>query len=107
VKPIYFFLLTLLLSGCNAIFPEYKTFYIGNKLADCTGVGPQKCMLVKEQPNEDWNYLYDGIEGFTYEEGFYYILRIRVIDVPYPPQDASSQRYVLIELKSKQVDEPK
>ena len=49
---------------------EEMTIYIGPILADCEGEGPQKCMLVKESPDEKYTYFYDQIEGFEVEDGF-------------------------------------
>jgi heat shock protein HslJ len=78
-----------------------KTLYVAHYLADCVGVGPMKCMLVRETPDAEWTMFYDKIQGFEYEPGFDYELRIRTEDVPNPPADASSIRYILVELVSK------
>ena len=53
-----------------------KTILVASKQVDCTGVGPQKCMLIKEFTGQNWKYFYDTIEGFNYEEGFEYVLNI-------------------------------
>lgn len=96
-----YFLFILILS-CTAVQGEdIRTLYIADKLADCTGVGKQKCMLVKSSPDEEWTYFYDQIAGFDYEEGYNYELSVKVVDVENPPADASSQNYTLIELVSK------
>ena len=59
-----------------------------------------KCMIV------DGNFFYDRIEGFDYEEGYVYELRIEKYDAwpgqKEPPQDASRYGgYRLIEVISK------
>ena len=41
-----------------------KTVYVGSELVDCEGAGPQKCMLVRENPEDPWRPFYDQIEGF-------------------------------------------
>jgi len=79
---------------------EEKTIYVGPVLADCQGEGPQKCMLVKEHPDDEYTYFYDQIEGFEYEDGFEYELRIRVEPVENPPADGSSIRWILVEVVS-------
>jgi heat shock protein HslJ len=79
-----------------------KTLYVGHKLVDCVGVGPQKCMLVKESPDAEYMMFYDSIEGFEYEEGYEYIIRVMVEEVEDPPADASSLKYTLVEVLDKQ-----
>lgn len=79
---------------------EEKTIYVGPVLADCQGEGPQKCMLVKEHPDDEYTYFYDQIEGFEYDEGFEYELRIRVEPVENPPAGGSSIRWILVEVVS-------
>ena len=78
-----------------------KTIYVGPLLVDCVGVGPQKCMLVKENPEDAYRMFYDRIAGFDYEQGYEYELRVQVETVPDPPADASSLRYTLVEVVSK------
>ena len=45
--------------------------------------------------------LYGGIEGFEYQPGYEYRLRIKAEQLPDPPQDGSSIRYTLLEQISK------
>jgi hypothetical protein len=40
------------------------TLYVGPLLVDCEGEGPQKCMLVKEKPEDEYMLFYDQVEGF-------------------------------------------
>ena len=77
---------------------EPVTVYVGPVMVDCEGVAPQKCMLVRESPNEPYGLFYDQIEGFDYKEGREYELRVAVEEVENPPADASSLRYRLIEV---------
>lgn len=81
--------------------PE-KTMFVGPYLVDCTGVTPQKCMLVKERPYDDWEYFYDQIEGFSYEPGFDYELVVLQEKVENPPADASNTKYTLVEVVNKE-----
>jgi heat shock protein HslJ len=81
---------------------EEKTVYVGPTLVDCVGVGPQKCMLLKENPEDEYSMFYDQIEGFDYKEGYEYKLQVQVETIPDPPADASSLRYTLIEVVSKE-----
>jgi heat shock protein HslJ len=77
-----------------------QTLFVGPEQVDCTGVGPQKCLLVKETADAEYTYFYDSIVGFTWEEGFEYELIVRVVNIPEPPMDASSLRYELVEIVS-------
>ena len=74
-----------------------RTLYVGPVLVDCVGVGPQKCMLVKENPEDAHEMFYDPIEGLEYREGYEYELLVGIDRVENPPADASSLRYTLIE----------
>ena len=78
-----------------------KTLYVGPYQVDCVGVAPQKCLLVREKPTDDWTYFYDQIQGFEYEPGFEYELRIMEERVENPPADASSLRWTLLEVVAK------
>jgi hypothetical protein len=78
-----------------------KTLYVSSELVDCEGVGPQQCMQVRSAPDEPWELFYDQIDGFTFEPGFTYELRVRVTAVDNPPADASSLRYTLVDVVDK------
>ena len=80
---------------------EQKTIYVGPELVDCVGVAPQKCMQVKENPEDEYILFYDQIEGFEYEEGFEYQLIISEEQVEDPPADASSIKWTLVSVESK------
>jgi len=67
----------------------------------CIGVGPQECLQVREQSDAPWQLFYDHIEGFAYEPGFRYVLRVAVSPVPDPPADGSSLAYRLLRVMSR------
>jgi len=73
------------------------TLDIGPNLVDCVGIVPQKCMLVREEDEQDFTYFYDAIEGFDYEPGYNYKLRVRKTPIANPPMDASSIQWTLVE----------
>ncbi len=80
------------------------TIQIASTAENCTGAGPQKCMLVREMPPAEdggWELFYDRIEGFTYGEGYVWTLRVNVTEVENPPADASGLRYELAEVVEK------
>lgn len=59
-------------------------------------------MLVKLEGDDYYQGFYFGeIEGFTFERGNNYKLRIKQITLAHPPMDGGSVRYELIEVLSK------
>jgi len=80
---------------------ESKTILINSYLVDCVGVGPQKCMEVRDDPYSEWNNFYDNIEGFTFTEGYTYELSVKITNIENPPADASSKKYELLEIIKK------
>ena len=74
---------------------EMKTLYVGSELVDCVGVAPMECMQVRADPSGEWQLFYDQIEGFTFEPGFTYELRVNVATIANPPADGSSLKYTL------------
>ena len=79
---------------------EEKTLFVGPNLVGCVGVAPQMCMLVRETPEDPWKYFYDQIEGFQYEEGNLYELKVIAETVENPPADSSSLKLKLVEIVS-------
>ena len=80
---------------------DAKTLFVNSTLVDCFGVAPQKCLQIKRNENEEWELLYDEIEYFTFEEGFFYELAVDTVDVKKPAAGAASLKYILIEVISK------
>ena len=82
-------------------YDETKHIYIADHLVDCVGVAPQKCMLVKENIVDEWTIFYGNIEGFTYEKGYKYLLKVKIEEVKNLPADGSSLKYTLLEVLEK------
>lgn len=78
-----------------------KTIFVADATVNCSGVGLQKCLQIKENENDDWTNLYTTIEGFDHEEGYSYKLKIEVSDIENPPADGASQKYILVEVLEK------
>lgn len=100
-KVILWFGLVLLMLSCT----DTKTIIVANHLADCEGVAPQKCMLIKESSAGEWIYFYDTIEGFEYEEGYTYELEVSISEIKNPQADGSSLKYSLVKIVSKKQDQ--
>ncbi|WP_148715866.1 META and DUF4377 domain-containing protein [Chitinolyticbacter meiyuanensis] len=75
-----------------------KVLQIAPQTRSCSGVGKMECLQVRESAGQDWQLLYQGIEGFQREEGVAYVLKVREERVDNPPADAPDRRLVLIEV---------
>lgn len=99
------FAIALLLTQCkpmpNTSSGDEKTFIIASQTVDCTGVAPMKCLQVKEKESDNWGNFYSNIEGFTYEPGFEYVLKVKTEKIQNPPMDGSSIKYTLLKQVSK------
>lgn len=77
---------------------ETKTLFISPNLVDCVGVGPQKCMQVRDNAYSEWMNFHGKIGGFSFAQGTSYQISVKIIDVENPPADASSKKYELIKI---------
>jgi uncharacterized membrane protein len=75
-----------------------KIVWIAHYKADCVGVGPQRCYLIKDNMYDPWKLWYDEIERLDWEEGFAYEVVVAEEQVPNAPADASSVRLRVVEL---------
>ena len=76
--------------------------FVSDTLVDCEGEGPRKCMRVRASADAEWELFYDPIDGFTYEPGHVYELRVEAKPVSGAAADASSIEYRLVEVVSKE-----
>lgn len=75
-----------------------KTVTVGPQTEDCVGVGPMKCLIVDDA------FFYDRIQGFDFEPGYEYQLKIEQRQRFSPsnaPADASLYEYRLVDVLSK------
>lgn len=71
---------------------------VAGQRAPCEGVAPMLCLQVRMQPGAAWQLHYFDIEGFDWQPGTEYVIRVREIPVVDPPADAPSVRWVLEEV---------
>src|SRR5262245_64386111 len=84
-------LLLVVGSGCELLgLGQTRRLHVQHFAAECVGVAIQRCLLVREPRQTDFDFLYDGISGFTFEWGYTYELDVEESDVRNPPQDGSS-----------------
>lgn len=99
-KIIFAFLCFLfLLVSCNSL--RNSMLVVASEQADCVGVIPQKCYLIKSEGDADWKYFYSQIEGFTYEPGYEYVLEVKIEKKERPAAGQSSIKYILVKEISK------
>ena len=110
-------LVCLIAAACTQEGPKDKIREIYVEVSSETGVTyhwgddrcehPIECMLVKLPDNPDvWQpMLFGKIEGFVYERGHAYYLRVRRTTLADPPADASCFTYSLLKILSDQLVE--
>ncbi|WLD24004.1 META domain-containing protein [Flavobacterium dauae] len=68
----------------------------------CTGVAPMECLQVKIGNEKEWTYFYDPIEGFDFEAGYRYKLKVeKAKREGNLPADVSAYTYKLKKVVSK------
>lgn len=84
-----------------------KIILVNHQKVSCTGSGTLTCLQIKELLDgaapEKWSYLYTQIEGFDYETGYLYKLKIRETKIKRKnvPADGSTTKRTLIEVIEK------
>ena len=112
MKQILIISMAFLLASCasqkKVINSPYVMWVKGVK-ADCTGVGPMKCMQVQKndiiEPGK-WQNFYNEIEGFHFQSGDLCKLLVteEKQDPKQVPADGSSIKYKMVELLEKKPD---
>ncbi len=91
--------------GYPELHPQESVLRVNYFKQSCTGEMEGTCLLVQQDEQlctGDWSLFYDEIEGFQYEEGYVYAIKVRIEEVENPPADASALRYILVEVLSKE-----
>lgn len=100
--PIILILLSLTI-GCDRDDADHtEILTIGPYRTDCVGAHPQECYLEYNEEAEAWHFFYDGIQGFEYEEGYIYRLKVSLHERPEGIQDVGRYSYRLVEVLSKE-----
>ena len=95
------------LVACALTSQNQVLLKVASAQVDCIGVAPQKCLLVQEVEdvqtvvNPDWAFFYSNIEGFDYEPGYEYTLRIDKAHRDQVAADQSSIIYRLVDVVDK------
>lgn len=89
------------LVGCQDSVPDGQLLDVAPYRTACIGVGPMECLQVRREGEDNYSLFYSKIEGFEFEPGYQYTLRVKVTPVENAPADASSERYALLEVVEK------
>lgn len=87
----------LFLTASTAAFAqETIKMQVKEQKVPCTGVAPMECLEVKIGKEKEWTYFYDVIQGFDYEPGYVYKLKVeKTKKEGVIPADASAYSYKL------------
>lgn len=105
-KVLSLFFLVLFCLSCEEEPSNELILRIKDSKVNCSGYeGQTECYLVQKGSligTEEWEYFYEQIEGFNYEAGFIYEIRVNKEAIDNPPMDAPYVKYTLIKVLSKE-----
>ncbi|WNH09918.1 DUF4377 domain-containing protein [Thalassobellus suaedae] len=108
IKRVLFLLTVGILLSCsndNENQPQTIDMRINHYQNTGIGEGLFLTLLVQENSkigSDSWTKFYNSIEGFNYQPGLIYDIRVMVEQIDNPPADGSSLKYTLREIKSTQ-----
>ncbi|MFT5915082.1 MAG: heat shock protein HslJ [Flammeovirgaceae bacterium] len=107
MKKILYLLIVLLFTACSQTVE--KTYWVNSLMVNCVGVSEMKCLEIQKSEQIEsgkWEYMYSGIEGFEFEEGYQYKLLVEAQQIPKEdvPADGSSIKYTLVKMLEKNRD---
>lgn len=85
---------------------EIEIWTLADRTQECIGEGTMQCLLYKREGESTWQIQYDGVEGFNFEAGNHYRIRVRKEQVENPPADGSSIVYHLVEILEERPSRP-
>ncbi len=94
--------------SCNSIKQDEFIYWVNSSKLECTGVGKMTCFQIQKSEtlnlSGEWELFYSQIDGFDYEPGFIYKLKVKEEQLENVPADASSIKYTLIKILEKKKD---
>ena len=84
-------------------------YWVNSAKVPCEGVGAMQCLKIQKSDtlnSEEWKLFYSGIDGFDYQPGYIYKLKVREekIDRKNLPADTSAIKFKLIKVLEKKQD---
>ena len=100
ILPIILIVLFVII-GCNA-GEHIETLIIGPYKVDCVGAFEQECYLEFNEESQEWHFFYEGIQGFDFEPGFIWMLKVSLHEREEGIQDVGRYEYRLVEILDKE-----
>lgn len=90
-------LIGLLLLSCmlGAHAQRAQTWFVNDHRMECSQLPEQGCLQVKQKPKDAWSAWARPIEGFTFQPGYTYKLKVQVKAVYNPTTETTGDRYFL------------
>ena len=79
-----------------------ETLIIGPYKVDCVGAFEQECYLEFNEESQRWHFFYEGIQGFDFEPGFIWTLKVSLHEREEGIQDVGRYEYRLVEVLDKE-----
>jgi hypothetical protein len=98
------FVSVLPLACSDPVGPELlrvRTIQVAPALVPCAVGSAANCLEIRESDTDPWEILLDPIEGFAYEPGFLWVIRVNVFRIENPPMGGSDELYRFKDLVSK------
>ncbi len=100
IIPITLFVLAVS-TGCGWD-NHIETIIIGPYTETCQGFIEQQCYLEFNTESQKWEFFYESIQGFDFEPGYIYTLKVRLEDRGTEIQDVGRYAYHLVEVIDKE-----
>ena len=94
-------ILLVFIIGCGRD-EHIETLIIGPYTETCQGFIEQQCYLEFNEESQEWEFFYESIQGFDFEPGYIYTLKVRLEDRGTEIQDVGRYAYHLVEVLSKE-----
>lgn len=78
---------------------RHRDFEISSKYTKCVKSGRSDCLLIREVGQEKWKATARTIEGFNYEPGYHYLVRVRE-----KVDENNMPRWKLVKIMKRQLD---
>ena len=100
ILPITLIILSVIV-GCNRD-EHIETLIIGPYRTECPSFSGSNCYLEFNEESQKWHFFYEGIQGFDFEPGFIYTLKVSLHEREEGIQDVGRYEYRLIEVLGKE-----
>ncbi|AHM59066.1 hypothetical protein D770_03995 [Flammeovirgaceae bacterium 311] len=87
-----------------AVVAQEAEMRIENRRVSCFMGDLTSCYLVQEGNmigTDRWNLFYDQIEGFEYQDGYRYDLKVKIEETEEPHKDSFNKKYTLVKVLAK------